>query len=130
MSCSTWFFNRNIQLNASPSRKTLKPAPHDCPSNQTLMNAPQESCPSTSLITPNLICQSVAFVYDNGRFAKCAFCCLLCAVISYLLAQRRKILIQINLVSYSNNRCPKHDLGLIGIISDFVQGIFQSKNII
>ena len=36
----------------SLSRRTLKPAPHECPSQQTLKAATHEDRPSTSLITP------------------------------------------------------------------------------
>ena len=40
----------------SPSRRTLKPAPHESPSRQTLKLYPHEDSPSTTLNTPPLSC--------------------------------------------------------------------------
>ena len=39
----------------SPSRRTLKPAPHESPSRQTLKLYPHEDCPSTTLNTLNFL---------------------------------------------------------------------------
>ena len=39
----------------NPSRRTLKPAPHESPSRQTLKLYPHETSPSTTLNTPDLI---------------------------------------------------------------------------
>lgn len=38
----------------NPSRRTLKPAPHESPSRQTLKLYPHETSPSTTLNTPIL----------------------------------------------------------------------------
>ena len=49
------FFYKNIKLDFSPSRKSLKPAPQDCPSRSTLMKDPHEYRPSKTLITLKVV---------------------------------------------------------------------------
>ena len=43
----------------SPSRRTLKPAPHESPSRQTLKLYPHETSPSTTLNTLRVLCLCV-----------------------------------------------------------------------
>ena len=52
----------------SPSRRTLKPAPHESPSRQPLKLYPHENSPSTTLNTHKIL--------DYYRASKGAFLCI------------------------------------------------------
>lgn len=53
----------------NPSRRTLKPAPHESPSRQTLKLYPHETSPSTTLNTLIIIVESVGTFCELGAFS-------------------------------------------------------------